>query len=129
MFAVPRAGRSLQYAYVPDCWSDVKFRRHVNVPFQLSLAFLSHTIVFETELTEAVWQIATCELSTMGLATVFPCARDGLCVRWTSDSRIGARGAQGVLSPLPSRVLRVVNDKTFLRLDDGFSFDMGRDLL
>lgn len=77
LVAVPLVGRSSLYAYVPDWWSDLECLRDMHIPSPPLLAYLADNIVFESELTEAEWQIATCFISIMVLASFLAGPRNG----------------------------------------------------
>lgn len=129
MFGLPPVGRSSLYAYVSNCPPNLQCCRDMHVPSPLSVSYLPHEIFFETELTNSVSRIATCEFIIMVFASFLECARDEPCARWISASRTRARGTQVVLFPLLQRVLRLVNGKTFHRLIEIFSFDLVHNVL
>lgn len=124
MFEVLLSGRRLLYALVPEWWSSYECRCELNVPSPAVLANFSHLIVAKTDPPVATWRIAVCKFSVFVLATFMACARDGFCSRWAMDTRIRSRSASGVLFPLPNRVVRLVDDKDFMKLLEDLSLNL-----
>lgn len=87
-----------------------KIRRESNVLSRPVLAYVLHEIFAEMELRQVVWRITAHEFIIVVLSFLMVYASDGPCARRTSNVRICSRGFQGVLFPLQSCVIHLVDD-------------------
>lgn len=68
-------------------------------------------------------------MSVLVLASSLACARDDALFRWDSNERFRILGDCGVLFPLPSCVLRPVDDVEFVNLFKDSALDLAHVLL
>lgn len=92
------------------------------------LACFSQHIVAERGLSKVVYQKETWNILCFVFASLPMCARDGPCVLWIFNAGICSRGACSVMFPLPSCVLRLVDNQFFMKMLQDLSVDMAQAL-
>lgn len=86
-------------------------------------------IIVAKNLLKSIWQIFLCQFSVLVLASFLAWARDVLCSRSVTDETTCSWAARGVLSPLPSPVVGVVDNTAFMKLLVKLLFDVTRTLV
>lgn len=109
IFLSLRASRIFFHASALEWWYGYAFHRKFSVFF-----YFSHLIIAKVDLCEAIWRIAVCQLSVLVLFLLFSFIYYSPCSHSTVDLWICNSGLRGVLLPLSSQGLGLVDDQAFM---------------
>lgn len=96
----------------------------MNVPSPHVLAYLSQQTIADRGTRELVWKSASSEFCILVLSYFISCTQHGVSFRCNGDPSMHHGQAPGILFPLPSRLLGLVDDDILLRVFDDCSFNL-----
>lgn len=100
------------------------------MPFRFDCSALAGLSVFvsdivaEMDFHKAICRIPVFEFSVLDLVCFLECKRNSPRFCWTTDAWFCIRDTRGVIFPLPSRVVHLVDDRAFMKLFDNLSFHL-----